>query len=197
MPDHPQQGMITPVTSRAVPRAIVTPHRMNPLRRSEPMCLGTARPYEKDAMGASIIMKKPIPNHARTLQDRIAHWSESTGIAVEVWALPKVPLPRDMEGLLVRVMGTMFAAIEGHGQARTVSFALTLASSGLRMTISDDGPGMAVELLRSRLSLERDRMTALGGGLTLNSVAQGGTTLTCGIPYIAVPAKSRLVSLVS
>ncbi|MEV0230789.1 hypothetical protein [Nonomuraea sp. NPDC050786] len=119
---------------------------------------------------------------AEELKEDFAGWARATGIDVELWALPDEPLPPDVQKLLRETIDVVFAAIAEHARARTVSIALIVARSGVRLTIGDDGPGMPVGDLRHRLSPVRAAMAALGGGLTVTNVVRRGTTVTGGIP---------------
>jgi signal transduction histidine kinase len=122
------------------------------------------------------------PRFSKALDDELAQWSLAAGITVEVWALPKTELPGGITELVHAVIRDVLAEIEQHGQARTVSIALTVAASGLRLTISDDGAGMPVAAIRERIGAKRARLVKLGGELTINGVPGEGTTVSAVIP---------------
>ncbi|MFC7587814.1 hypothetical protein ACFQYP_32150 [Nonomuraea antimicrobica] len=123
------------------------------------------------------------------LAAQFTRWSALTGITVEVWALPKEELSGDVATLIQDTIRGVFSAIEQHARARTVSIALTLAAGGIRLTVSDDGGDMPVDQLESRLTAERAKFAALGGGLTINVVKLEGATVSAAIPRSALRAE--------
>jgi signal transduction histidine kinase len=123
------------------------------------------------------------------LEDRLAEWSRRTGITVEVWALPKERLAGRIAAVVHGVIREVLQEIERQAQARTICFALTVARTGLRLTISDDDGGMtakALEALETRLLTGRADLTRLGGRLSVNSVLGEGTTVSGALPPKAI-----------
>ncbi|MFI7703379.1 hypothetical protein [Nonomuraea sp. NPDC049480] len=118
---------------------------------------------------------------AGELDDILAEWSQRTGIAVEVWALPKEPLPRHVGETVHGTICDVLDEVERQARARTVSVALTVAPSGLRLTVSDDGGGRSAEALRAHLGGRCGEFTDLGGVLTVNGVPGEGTTVSAAI----------------
>ncbi|TMS00686.1 hypothetical protein [Nonomuraea basaltis] len=116
--------------------------------------------------------------YARELDDDLTEWSQRTGIAVEAWALPKEPLPCHVGETVRGTIRDVLDEVERQGRARTVSIALTVAPSGLRLTVSDDGGGRSAEALRARLLGRCAEFTGLGGRLTVNGVPGEGTTVS-------------------
>ncbi|MEV5409301.1 ATP-binding protein [Thermopolyspora sp. NPDC052614] len=123
---------------------------------------------------------------SQMLEDHFAEWSERTGIAVEVWALPRrEPSPR----VVANVYATVREALDNvalHSRARTVSVALTVGPSGLRLTVSDDGHGFPSWTTGRGLVAMRAYFAEIGGRLTVNSVPGGGTTVSGFIPAEAL-----------
>jgi signal transduction histidine kinase len=117
-----------------------------------------------------------------SLEDHLAEWSRRTGIAVEVWALPKEPLAARITEIVHGTIDDTLAEVERQGLARTVSLALTVAAGGLRLTIGDDGGGRQAEVLTKCLLIRRAQLVALGGGLTVNGVPGEGTTVSATVP---------------
>ena len=126
----------------------------------------------------------------RLPEDVLVQWSQRTGIAVEVWAFPKEDMPDDIAALVHAVIDDVLAEIEKYALAKTVSVALTITTSGLRLTVGDDGAGMPINALEKRLAAKRAQIVALGGRLTVNSVREVGTTVSGTLPGKA-PRKSR------
>ncbi|MBG0816193.1 ATP-binding protein [Planomonospora sp. ID82291] len=119
---------------------------------------------------------------AQALEERLADWSARTGITVEIWALPS----RGASPLVVRAVLAALAEalsnVERHSLARTVSVAVTLGDSGLRMTVSDHGIGFGGAALGRGITAMRAHLTEVGGALTVNGVPGGGTTVTATVP---------------
>ncbi|MGW0809496.1 hypothetical protein [Nonomuraea sp. NPDC002799] len=116
------------------------------------------------------------------LEDHLAEWSLRTGITVESWALPEQPLPAFITEIVHGAIREVLKEVERQAQARTVSIALTVAPSGLRLTVSDDGQGTAAEAYEVQLRSRRAELAALGGGLTVNGVRGEGTTVSASLP---------------
>jgi signal transduction histidine kinase len=112
------------------------------------------------------------------LEDHFAEWSERTGIAVEVWALPKRDVPVRVAQSVYATVREALANVERHSGARTVSIALTLGNSGLRLTVSDDGRGFPAETTGRGLVAMKAYFAEFGGTLTINTVAGEGTTIS-------------------
>jgi signal transduction histidine kinase len=120
------------------------------------------------------------------LENHFAEWSERTGVAVEVWALPT----RDLSAPVVRnVYATVREAltnVERHSGARTVSIALTVGREGLRLTVSDDGRGFPAETTGRGLVAMKAYFAEIGGTLTINSVLGEGTTISGAVSSAAL-----------
>ncbi|MFI7641005.1 sensor histidine kinase [Nonomuraea sp. NPDC049400] len=108
--------------------------------------------------------------------------SASTGIAVEVWALPKGDIPDAVARNVYAAVREALANVERHSRARTVSIALTLGKSGLRLTVSDDGCGFSPGTTGRGLSAMKAYFAEMGGDLTVNGVPGGGTTVSGIVP---------------
>ncbi|MEV0824332.1 hypothetical protein [Nonomuraea rubra] len=76
--------------------------------------------------------------------------------------------------------------MERQRRARTVSLALTVSRSMLRLTVSDDGLGVSAEPYELRLKTRRVELAALGGGMTVNAVSGEGTTVSATVPRRAL-----------
>lgn len=121
---------------------------------------------------------------AEVLEEQLDEWSRRTGIAVEVWALPSRQVPARVAGNVIRTIHEALANVERHSGARTVSIALTVGRSGLRLTVSDDGRGFVTGTGGRGLVAMRACFAELGGILSVNPVSGAGTTVTGVIPGV-------------
>ncbi|MFB9532012.1 sensor histidine kinase [Nonomuraea roseola] len=119
---------------------------------------------------------------AEALDSHLAEWSQRTGIAVEVWALPRSDVPPTIASSVMAVVEEALLNVERHSRAGTVSIAVTVGASGLRLTVSDDGGGFGVPHERRGIARMRARMAEVGGTLSVNSVQGEGTTVSAAVP---------------
>jgi signal transduction histidine kinase len=124
------------------------------------------------------------------MEAELGAWSLRTGIAVDVWALPRKPASGPAERIVADVLWNVLEEVERQGRARTVSVALTASSSGVRLTVSDDGGGTSAEALEVRLRGRRVEIGGLGGRSVVNGVPGEGTTVSVAVPA-AGSARSR------
>ncbi|MGC5011224.1 sensor histidine kinase [Streptosporangium sp. DT93] len=120
---------------------------------------------------------------AQALEEHLTAWSERTGIAVEIWALPGRDVPAAFAEVVLAVLEEALANVELHSRARVVSVAVTHGSGGLRMTVSDDGVGFFGEARGRGVAAMRDRFRRLGGSLGVNGSPGEGTTVTGVLPH--------------
>ncbi|GAA2681245.1 sensor histidine kinase [Nonomuraea recticatena] len=118
---------------------------------------------------------------SRDLRARLEHWSSLTGIAVEVWALPREPLAGPLTELVQATVLHVLNGFEADGTVRHVGFALTAGARGLRLTISGDGIGLPPGRLVESLRADRARFAELGGRLSVNAVLGGGITVSAAL----------------
>ncbi|MEU6779240.1 ATP-binding protein [Nonomuraea angiospora] len=119
---------------------------------------------------------------AEALESCLAEWSERTGIAVETWALPATDVSSQVSRAVMATIDEALSNVELHSRARTVSIAVTVSKSGLRMTVSDNGQGFHGAGTGSGIARMRAAFTELGGSLSVNSVLGEGTTVTGVVP---------------
>lgn len=123
---------------------------------------------------------------SRALEEYFAEWTERSGIVVELWALPRGEVPPDVAKAVYATVVEALTNVERHSHARHVSVAITLGAAGLRMTVSDDGAGFDLDRAGRYggrgLAAMRAHFAEVGGTLTINSVAGGGTTITGIVP---------------
>jgi two-component system sensor histidine kinase UhpB len=119
-------------------------------------------------------------------------WSRRTGVPVTLEASPSLPvISEEGELALFRGLQESLSNVAQHAGARSVIVGLTALGDGMRLTVTDDGKGfpadgVAVDQLEraGHLGLVgmRERVTALGGGLTLDNAAGLGARVTIDIP---------------
>ncbi|MEU0568418.1 hypothetical protein ABZ297_23950 [Nonomuraea sp. NPDC005983] len=71
---------------------------------------------------------------ARAVEEELKEWSSRTGIAVEVWALPKADVPDRVAKAVRNVLSDVLDQKRRERRARPVPFAHTTGSRGLRLT---------------------------------------------------------------
>ncbi len=103
-------------------------------------------------------------------------------VPVELESLPDRPLPEQVEAAAYYVAAEAIANVQKHAGARGVVVRATTDDHGLVVEVVDDGVGGADEAGGGLRGLA-DRVEALGGRLTLDSPAGGGTRLRAEIPY--------------
>ncbi|MEW9552301.1 hypothetical protein [Nonomuraea sp. NPDC050783] len=121
---------------------------------------------------------------ARELRDHLERWSHVSGIAVEVWALPRDPLAAPLAELVRATVLDVLDGFAADGTVRHVGFALTAGARGLRLTVSGDGVGIPPKRLVERLRAARGRFAELGGELSVSTVLGGGVTVGAAVPAI-------------
>ncbi|HEX4818426.1 MAG TPA: ATP-binding protein [Nonomuraea sp.] len=119
---------------------------------------------------------------AEALESHLAEWSERTGIAVETWALPATDVPSRVSSGVMSALREALDNVERHSRAKTVSIAVTVGKSGLRMTVSDDGRGFPATGAGRGIARMRAAFAEVGGSLSVNSVRGEGTTITGVVP---------------
>ncbi|GGS64293.1 hypothetical protein GCM10010156_24200 [Planobispora rosea] len=120
---------------------------------------------------------------AQALEEHLADWSGRTGVSVEIWALPTHDAPPRLARAVLATLGEALSNVERHSGAKLVSIAVTLGSSGLRMTVSDHGRGFAGPAEGRGISAMRVHLNEAGGTLSVNGVPGGGTTVTAVVPW--------------
>ncbi|GIH98724.1 sensor histidine kinase [Planobispora takensis] len=116
------------------------------------------------------------------LRDLLTGWSEHTGIAVELWALPRGRVPAQIAGSVLVVVSGALSNVARHSGARTVSVAVTAGPGKLRLTVGDDGRGFPGPARGRGLAAMEASFAAVGGRLTVRSVLGEGTTVSGAVP---------------
>ena len=91
------------------------------------------------------------------------------------------PIPEQVEAAAYYVVAEALANVHKHAGARRVVVHATTGERGLAIAVVDDGIGGADQAGEGLRGLA-DRVEALGGRLTLDSPAGGGTRLRAEIP---------------
>ncbi|MFI7422605.1 sensor histidine kinase [Nonomuraea sp. NPDC049684] len=128
------------------------------------------------------IMDKAGPALAGELESLCGRWSERTGIAVEVWALPAGPVAAAWRRAVLAVAEEALGNVEAHSGASTASLAVTAGPQGLRLTISDNGRGFASAAPGGGVGRMRAAFAGLGGRLSVRGVPGEGTTVSAAVP---------------
>lgn len=157
----------------------------------------TAGDNLNEARGLVAAMAPPDLAHS-TLADALTRLAASTtersGVQVAVAisdGLP--PLDVDTQSVLVRVAQSAMANVVQHADASTATISLSAHDGDVRLDLSDDGQGFAIEAVTPDsgrgygLGMMRRRLDRIGGELSLTSVPRGdqhpgGTTLTATVP---------------
>ncbi len=123
---------------------------------------------------------------ALALEELAGTSSRLTGMAVSFYETGDTQVADPEEGLhLYRIAQEALNNAAKHGGARKVTILLNKSQDSLRLTIADDGKGMAQSPQGTRgmgLDSMRYRARALGGELTIDSHRGEGTIVSCEIP---------------
>ncbi|MDC5696000.1 sensor histidine kinase [Intrasporangium calvum] len=124
------------------------------------------------------------------LERLVTSVSELSGIRAtfELDGEPR-PLPRTHEVALLRLAQGALANVTAHAAASRVVVSLSVDDGGARLDVVDDGVGFEPGLTGPRedgtgygLRSMRERMTALGGQLTIESAPGSGTAVAAHLP---------------
>jgi signal transduction histidine kinase len=116
-------------------------------------------------------------------------WSAQNHIAIHFDLLPDAALrslPSHVSVNLYRVVQEALANVARHAQAGQVVIRMNQQGDGLTLTIQDDGRGFAVPTVLHELTSQghfglvgmQERVNAIGGALTLESVPSQGTMVS-------------------
>ena len=119
-------------------------------------------------------------------------WSRQNGIEQRVKIQQERPLPLEVEQMIFRIIQEALANVARHSQANHVEVGLIYSKPGLTCTIRDDGHGFDTHKRNAGFGIHsmRERISALGGTLTLDSSPDRGTLLSFDV-VIEQPAKNE------
>ena len=142
---------------------------------------------------ALVVVESPASDPSGSLAEALRRLGErfgrETGVPVAVDASP-VPVPRDIQVVLLRCAQEGLANVRKHAAAGSASLALFVGADAVLM-VADDGRGLGSARADSGqpvggagfgLSGMRDRVALVGGTLEVRDGATTGTTLTVRIP---------------
>lgn len=104
-----------------------------------------------------------------------------------------VPVPEQVEEVLLRAVTEALTNIVKHAQATSAHVTLSFLDDEVALDIVDDGGGFCptagpVETANGQgLTIMRERVTAMSGHLTVDTVPDRGTTVTVIMPLTAQP----------
>lgn len=126
---------------------------------------------------------------AVAVSNYLESWQKLTGVAVDYecsgWGETRIA--EDVETALYRVLQEALTNVARHASAPVVSVVLSRSSSAIDLIIEDRGQGFDMANVResgARLGLlgMRERMTAIGGSLEVESTKGEGTTVFARVP---------------
>jgi signal transduction histidine kinase len=107
------------------------------------------------------------------------------GVPVDVSVEVLAEVPVEVQEVLVRAAQEGLANVRKHARARSVRLALHhVRGTAVRMTISDDGCGLDPGAVTDGYGLRamRNRVTRLGGTVSVTGAPGEGTTVTVELP---------------
>lgn len=115
-----------------------------------------------------------------------AEWSRVYGVALDhdLSGLADVQIGAECAKALYRVLQEALTNVAKHAKAKRVSVVVVRTREQLRLTVEDDGAGLAADASRSGQGLRsiRERVRLLDGMTLLEATPGGGTTLHIQIP---------------
>ena len=113
--------------------------------------------------------------------DRLSAESGITATIRVNGELPPLPMATEVE--LLRAAQEAFANVRKHSQANKVAVALSPVECGVRLSVADNGIGLADEHTEGfGLRGMRARATQVGGTMSVTPTPGGGTTVTVEVP---------------
>ena len=102
--------------------------------------------------------------------------------ALRMEGLVDTDVPRDIADNVIAVLGEALTNIARHARASAAEISLAVAGRGLRLTVADNGRGIAVGTPRGGLRNISERAQDLGGDVRLEEPSGGGTRLVWAVP---------------
>jgi signal transduction histidine kinase len=118
----------------------------------------------------------------RGLRAAVASLTGRMPLAVTL-EVPDTRFPPVVEGTAYFVISEALANVVKHAGASEATVSVTVGAEGLTVVVADDGRGGAQSATGgSGLTGLRDRVSAIGGSLAVESAPGAGTTLTVTLP---------------
>jgi signal transduction histidine kinase len=108
--------------------------------------------------------------------------AERASVPVEITGAPSDRYPAPVEAAVYFVVSEALANVGKHARASRAAVSVSTSDDVLRVEVSDDGVGAATTSGGSGLLGLRDRVSALGGWLRVDSPPGEGTTVSAEIP---------------
>jgi signal transduction histidine kinase len=132
-------------------------------------------------LSAAALDEGSLPAAIRRQCERL---SAETGVAVTMHSdddLPRLGMAADV--VLLRAAQEAFANIRKHAQASAVSVELSSINGTVRLSVADNGIGLADDQTEGfGLRGMRARASQVGGTMSVSQTAGGGTTVTVEVP---------------
>ena len=126
-------------------------------------------------------LEETLPAAIQRQCDRLAAETDAAVTARIADDLPPPSMATDV--VLLRATQEAFANIRKHAHANAVTVELASSPSGVRLTVTDNGIGMASGSPAGfGLRGMRARVAQVGGEMTVSAAADGGTILTVEVP---------------
>jgi signal transduction histidine kinase len=100
-------------------------------------------------------------------------------------SVPPERIPEHVETAVYFICSEALANVQKHAHATGVDVQVRIEDGWVVVVVSDDGVGGAEPSVGSGLSGLRDRIEALGGGVSIASPRGGGTRITAEMPIVA------------
>jgi signal transduction histidine kinase len=130
------------------------------------------------------------------LRDHLADWSLKTAVECRLDISPHVPLSRDAETVIYRVVQEALANVAKHAYAANVAVTVSMSGDGILVAVQDDGRGFDVtgnpDLLRTGhfgLVVMRERVELADGRFEVRSAMRTGTKVLAWLPTSAESAE--------
>jgi two-component system, NarL family, sensor histidine kinase LiaS len=118
------------------------------------------------------------------LRDLVNNWAQQTRIPATCQIQNERRLPLDVEQALYRVAQEALANVARHSRASAATVRLAYAPGAVTLVVSDNGVGFNPAAAPAGFGLQsmQQRLSAVGGQLTVVSAPDSGATLTATIP---------------
>lgn len=121
---------------------------------------------------------------AAALREYAADWSRQNRITLEMRIQGERVLPLEIEQTIFRIVQEALANVARHSEASSGEIGLVYTGDDITLSVSDDGRGFDVNAGHSGFGLGsmQERVRALGGNLSIESVPGKGTHVSCTVP---------------